>query len=249
MFGQNPVRKQDLSTASLRVQEVFPTLQGEGPLAGTPAVFLRLAGCNLRCHFCDTDFESQYDNLLPMDEVVGRILQAAEQTGIRLLVITGGEPLLQDFVPALKQLFHLDPTWRVQIETAGTVWNPRLEQLILGGADDRISIVCSPKTSEVHSKVQQYCTAWKYIVAEADYLLSIEEAASGAGKDGLPARSTQILGKPSMLFRPAVIDPRQIYLQPCDDAHRSANTQLAIKLAMRHGYRLCLQQHKILDLP
>lgn len=53
MFGNNVQRPQDLSNAyHLRVQEIFLTIQGEGPLVGTPAVFIRLAGCNLACHFC-----------------------------------------------------------------------------------------------------------------------------------------------------------------------------------------------------
>lgn len=53
MFGQNPIRKQDLSDPyNLFIQEVFYTIQGEGPLAGRPAVFVRLAGCNLACKFC-----------------------------------------------------------------------------------------------------------------------------------------------------------------------------------------------------
>ncbi|TXH41857.1 MAG: 7-carboxy-7-deazaguanine synthase QueE [Desulfurellales bacterium] len=248
MFGQNPVRKQDLTTTSLRVQEIFPTIQGEGPFAGTPAVFLRLAGCNLRCHFCDTDFESNYDNLLPPQKVVERVLQAAEHSSIRLLVITGGEPLLQDFVPALKLLFQADPTWKVQIETAGTVWLPSLEVLFLT-MPRQISIVCSPKTGEVHRKVQEHCTAWKYIIREVEYQIPLIEREVD---DGLPLRSTQIVGKAATLFRPAPITPRQIYLQPCDEGNDNAtqhNITCAISLAMRHGYRLCLQIHKLIGLP
>ena len=59
MFGKNPIRPPEKGDGSiLFVQEIFPTLQGEGPLAGVPAVFLRLGGCNLACSFCDTEFES-----------------------------------------------------------------------------------------------------------------------------------------------------------------------------------------------
>ena len=59
MFGTNPSRKQVLDDGQeLWVQEVFYTLQGEGPFSGQPALFIRLAGCNLRCFWCDTEFES-----------------------------------------------------------------------------------------------------------------------------------------------------------------------------------------------
>ena len=59
MFGGNVARKQVLDDGQqLWVQEVFYTLQGEGPWTGHPSIFVRLAGCNLKCFWCDTDFES-----------------------------------------------------------------------------------------------------------------------------------------------------------------------------------------------
>jgi len=64
MFGTNPLSKPIESDGLyLEVQDIFSTIQGEGPFAGKPAVFLRLAGCNLRCFFCDTDFESRRTTL------------------------------------------------------------------------------------------------------------------------------------------------------------------------------------------
>ena len=59
MFGKNPIRKAIFDNADFyEVQEIFLTIQGEGPYAGTPAIFIRLGGCNLACNFCDTEFES-----------------------------------------------------------------------------------------------------------------------------------------------------------------------------------------------
>ena len=59
MHGTNPIRPPVTGDgAMLEVQHIFPTLQGEGPYAGVPAVFIRLGGCNLACTFCDTEFES-----------------------------------------------------------------------------------------------------------------------------------------------------------------------------------------------
>lgn len=59
MLGQNPIRPPITGDGTqLFVQSIFPTIQGEGPAAGIPSVFIRLGGCNLACSFCDTEFES-----------------------------------------------------------------------------------------------------------------------------------------------------------------------------------------------
>ena len=73
----------------MKVNEIFYSLQGEGHYTGTPAVFVRFAGCNLRCWFCDTDFEKGVE--MSEDEIVEAVLQYPT----RYVVITGGEPTLQ----------------------------------------------------------------------------------------------------------------------------------------------------------
>ena len=73
----------------MKVNEFFYSLQGEGHYTGTPAVFVRFAGCNLRCWFCDTDFEKGDE--MSEDEIVEAVLQYPT----RYVVITGGEPTLQ----------------------------------------------------------------------------------------------------------------------------------------------------------
>ncbi len=110
--------------AVLRVNEVFASLQGEGPSAGEPAVFLRLAGCNLACTWCDTAYAwdfSRHDparerHPLPVAEVSRRLLA----TGEHRLVITGGEPLLQQLALA-DLLAALPPELLVEVETNGTL--------------------------------------------------------------------------------------------------------------------------------
>ena len=73
----------------MKVNEIFYSLQGEGHYTGTSAVFVRFAGCNLRCWFCDTDFEKGVE--MNEDEIVEAVLQYPT----RYVVITGGEPTLQ----------------------------------------------------------------------------------------------------------------------------------------------------------
>jgi len=116
----------------MRIAEIYASLQGEGLLAGTPSVFVRTSGCNLRCHWCDTPFTSwePVGEQLSAEDVAHRVAQL----GPPHVVITGGEPLLAPDVADLCRL--LRGTGRhITIETAGTVF--------LDVAADLVSI--SPK--------------------------------------------------------------------------------------------------------
>ena len=100
----------------LQVSEIFYSIQGEGYWTGTPAVFVRLAGCNLNCRFCDTDYSLKF--LATADDVVARVreLGAACPT----VVLTGGEPLAQTESSALIDALRADDR-RVHIESNGTI--------------------------------------------------------------------------------------------------------------------------------
>ncbi|MBR1406969.1 MAG: radical SAM protein [Bacteroidales bacterium] len=101
-------------TDTYRVNEIFYSLQGEGWWTGTPAVFVRLAGCNLRCPFCDTDFS--HAEAWSLEELVAEALRLS--SGCRHLVLTGGEPSLQ-VDDAFVQAFHW-AGFSLHIETNGT---------------------------------------------------------------------------------------------------------------------------------
>lgn len=116
----------DGTVATLVVSEVFgPTLQGEGPSAGQAAAFVRLGRCNLACSWCDTPYTWDWERHDPADELttmaVTDVLARLDSMGVDLLVVTGGEPLLQQR--------HLPPLlegakargWTVELETAGTL--------------------------------------------------------------------------------------------------------------------------------
>lgn len=105
----------------MRIAEVYSSIQGEGQFAGTPSVFVRTTGCNLRCWFCDTPFTS-WKPEGPHVEVADLVRQV-RAFGIEHVVLTGGEPLLQpDSVALCEQL--LAAGHFVTIETAGTVFRP-----------------------------------------------------------------------------------------------------------------------------
>ncbi len=113
-------------SAELVVCEVFgPTFQGEGPSAGSRAFFLRLSGCNLDCGWCDTPYTwdwTRYDRREQTRRMtVEQVLRWALDHDAELMVITGGEPLLQQrrLLPVTAALRRAG--WRVEVETNGTV--------------------------------------------------------------------------------------------------------------------------------
>lgn len=251
MFGQNEVMKQETSESEhFWVQEVFGTVQGEGPNAGEPAVFLRMAGCNMRCHFCDTDFESS--SWFPtINDIFDKVSAVSDSMVVRLLVITGGEPFRQNVVPIVDA--YLKANWTVQFETAGTLWLDDLPEAYI--REGLVEIICSPKAAGVHPKILEHCSHWKYIIRDGEF----------SANDGLPIKSTQSEGRSATICRPP--PGATVWLQPCEEYENiivrpgqpnhkrtdvlrtKRNTQLCAELAMKHGYKVSLQLHKILELP
>lgn len=219
MHGTNPIRKPENGDGStLSVQEIFPTLQGEGPLAGHPAVFVRLGGCNLACAFCDTEFESFREMKLP------DLLAQVEKDGAgvrRLVVVTGGEPLRQNIAPLCGAL--LERGFAVQVETNGTLWRelPR-----------EVSVVCSPKRTGAG-----YMPLRPDLLARADALKFIvsrhEPGYGGVGEVGQRDHAIPVYVQP---------------MDEGNEKANAENTALALELAQKHGYRLSLQLHKLLGI-
>jgi 7-carboxy-7-deazaguanine synthase len=105
------------------ITEIFLSIQGEGTRAGLPCIFVRLTGCNLRCTWCDTAYAFYGGNQISVDEVCEKVRElslpsAANGNEIRLVELTGGEPLLQpEIVPLTEKLVAAGYT--VMIETSG----------------------------------------------------------------------------------------------------------------------------------
>lgn len=100
--------------ATLRVNETFVSIQGEGNLIGSPSLFIRLDGCPLRCSWCDTPYALDGDAGCPIS-VEALVALAAEHMRV---VITGGEPLAQDVRPLVEALAGR----HITIETSGTIF-------------------------------------------------------------------------------------------------------------------------------
>lgn len=105
----------------MRIVEIFRSLQGEGFLAGTPSVFVRTSGCNLRCWFCDTPYASWHPEGREMS--LEEILAQVEAHAVEHIVLTGGEPMLfPQLIPLAEALRQ--QARHITIETAGTVFQP-----------------------------------------------------------------------------------------------------------------------------
>ena len=206
------------------VKECFLTLQGEGVQAGSRAVFLRFAGCNLwsgreedrataQCNFCDTDFVGTDGKgggkFATADELANRVEEIwGEMEDRRLVVITGGEPMLQldeELIDALHQR-----GFRVAVESNGTL-----------AAVPGIDWLCiSPKagTNVVQRSGNELKLVWPQEGVDLDDLESWDFA--------------------------------NFLVQPMDCEHRQQAIDAAVQLAMeRPKWRLALQAHKVVGLP
>ena len=120
-------------TQTLRITEIFYSLQGETRTSGLPTVFVRLTGCPLRCQYCDTAYAFSGGELLELDSILERVASYKP----RYVCVTGGEPLAQpNCLPLLERL--CDAGYQVSLETSGA--------LDVGGVDPRVSKVVDLKT-------------------------------------------------------------------------------------------------------
>ncbi len=155
------LRDQVRAEIALTISEVYETLQGEGLLAGTPVLLIRLQGCNLRCPWCD-----QPESLDPEGGKrvgLGELLERARSSPFRHALVTGGEPFLHPELPDLIRVL-LAEGFSVQIETNGTLWIPDMAEVI-----HRVHVTCSPKGVagyRVHPRLLKHVSELKFVVDE-----------------------------------------------------------------------------------
>ncbi|BAZ93500.1 7-carboxy-7-deazaguanine synthase [Thiohalobacter sp. COW1] len=118
------------AASRLRITEIFHSLQGEADTVGWPTVFVRLTGCPLRCHYCDTEYAFHGGEWMDLDA----ILAGVEQYGAQYVTVTGGEPLAQKACrPLLTQL--CDAGYRVSLETSGALDIDRIDPRVVKVVD------------------------------------------------------------------------------------------------------------------
>lgn len=154
---RDKIRKTDTLIA---LSELYESIQGEGLLAGTPSIFLRLQGCNLRCPWCDQPESLSFSNRkISLEETLKEIKKLLP----RHVVITGGEPFAHKELPLIVKTL-LEEGYSVQIETNGTLWIPEMESYA-----SHVHITCSPKAVArfyVHPKILSYARELKFVVDE-----------------------------------------------------------------------------------
>ena len=224
MNEQKP-EKIDHKSSTLDVHSIFDTIQGEGPFSGESAIFIRLAGCNLQCPLCDTDYTRGRKRLTATD-----VVEALTGIGskAKLAVITGGEPFRQDITQLVENLLEFG--YKVQLETNGTIF-------LEGFPYEKVTVVCSPKTPKIHSKLAPHVSAFKYVLSSGyvDY-------------DYIPIKVLG-LGYDTSVHKPK--EGVKVYVQPCDSKHsvlNKANLETCIGAVKEMGYTLNLQIHKIIGV-
>jgi 7-carboxy-7-deazaguanine synthase len=181
----------------MRVTEIFFSIQGEGTRAGRPCVFVRFTGCDLRCTYCDTAYAFTGGEERSRAEILAEVACHP----CRLVLLTGGEPLLQRELPALAQDL-LDRGYEVAVETHG--------QLPLEGLPDGVVRIADVKTPESGEPAKDL--SWlsalrpadevKFVVSsEADFRWSLDVIRSHGLEDRVTVLVGPVLGR---------VDPRDL---------------------------------------
>lgn len=226
------------------VSEIFYSLQGEGELAGMPSAFVRLAGCNLRCAWCDTPYAS-WKPAGTLRSIPG-IVAELESFPTRHVVITGGEPMIAREIHALCQALR-ERGYHLTIETAGTIPPD-------GIACDLASV--SPKLSHSTPSTDSIAAAW--VQRHERRRLALDALRAWLGD--YPCQLKFVVAQPSdlveideLLERLGGVPPGRVHLMPegvTAEAIRAKAPWLT-QLCLQRGFRYCdrLQIHLFGNTP
>ncbi len=235
-----------LAPDELLVRSIFSTLQGEGPYAGEPALFIRLAGCNrgdkttMGCEFCDTDFRLAESKIYTIAQLVYRATMETSD----LVVLTGGEPMIQDnIVPLIDAMSRIDKY--VQIESNG-------DRIARGYRPGMAILVVSPKI-----KGSVYKPLKEKVSNALDYLKFVVDARPESPYNTLPLWAFE-RGHSQIYISPLAVYKRAVALGEIssfwtddllDREATAANYRYAGFVAKTNNFRLSIQSHLLVDMP
>ena len=226
-----------MTDSTMRVTEIFYSIQGEGELTGVSSVFVRASGCNLRCRWCDT----KYSSWSPEGEThsVEQIVSSVNEYGAKHCVITGGEPMIAKGIHNLMSQLKGEG-YHTTIETAGTIspegiscdlasLSPKLKnstplpgEISDGWIAKHENLRYQPDI--IREWIDHYPYQLKFVVTSAEDVNEIEQLVSDLGRD---------------------IPPHKILLMPegiSTEAIRGRDETL-IDLCKQRGYRYCNRLH------
>jgi len=221
------------------IKEIFKSIQGEGTRAGLPCIFVRLAGCNLRCTWCDTAYAFHGGKKMNVEEVLARVDELAgrcegipdAQASVPLVELTGGEPLLQEEIYPLAEKL-LVRKYSVMVETSGERFIGRLPREVVKIIDVKCPDSGEPDTFDMCNleELSENDEVKFVLSTRRDY----EFARAFTLQHGLARRVKQVL------FSPVFEDPQGKW--PALEPRMLVEWILADDLPVRLG----LQLHKFI---
>jgi 7-carboxy-7-deazaguanine synthase len=254
--AQNRKGTKALPASRFRISEIYWSVQGEGLLTGTPSLFVRTSGCNLRCWFCDTPFASwePEGRHLSLPEILARCqaLEAPGQgrssvVGQSHVVLTGGEPMIFKQLPELcRALKYPDPasdpsSWQLPqrhltIETAGTVYRQVVCDLMsispkLSGSAPKSA---AATWSTAHHRRRERLDIVRGLMGEHPYQLKFVV--------DCPADAMEVL---DYLARLGDFDGQRVLLMPqgTEQAALTRQAEWLLPWCQQHGLRFCPRAH------
>lgn len=217
-YNNRNIEKKVRKGEKLWVDEMFYSIQTEGPFAGRPAYFIRLWGCSLNCDFCDTP-QGNKPTTMKVKDIVSRV---KEESISPLVVITGGEPFVYNVSPLVVALRKAD--YVVQFETSGSLPAKDIE------FGEGVYVVVSPKTKHIDDQIALNAFAFKFVVSNKNI----------SHKDGLPKGVYRPLKEPgTVMISPMFTDNKK---------ETDENIELAVNLSKQFGYWCTFQIHKLIGI-
>ena len=209
----------------LSICEIYPTIQGEGFLIGSPITLIRFQGCNIYCSWCDTKYAIPFKEEVKVS--LEQLLEELKKIGRKHILLTGGEPFAHPQLGDLTEIL-IKEGYFVQIETNGTLWQEKFERL----PRETFYISLSPKGSvdyQTDKRILKFADELKMVV---DNKLTLKVLIK---KDFLP-----------------LVKSGKLILQPEDNKERFLQKSLKLLdelLQMGYTARLIPQLHKLVNLP